>query len=122
MKNNPYFSNLILARNTLRDEGISSMVPYLIRNRSLVHIDISSNDIGSEGTSIFFTAMASHKSVTSINISSPEGLNRNRIGLKGSDALRKLLKKNEILTILNLEGNSLGHEGFLNLVEGLAHN
>ena len=98
------------------------MVPYLIRNRSLVHIDISSNDIGSEGTSIFFTAMASHKSVTSINISSPEGLNRNRIGLKGSDALRKLLKKNEILTILNLEGNSLGHEGFLNLVEGLAHN
>jgi Ran GTPase-activating protein (RanGAP) involved in mRNA processing and transport len=122
LQHNHHFGQLILARNTLRDEGIIAMIPFLMKNRTIVHLDISSNDIGSTGCAALFKSMVMHRSITSINISSPDGLNRNRASVKGSKPLKQLLCHNKILSILNIAGNSLGLEGFNYLLKGLRNN
>ncbi len=50
------------------------------QNDSLIHLDLSSNDIQSRGAAAIFEALFLNKSIISLDISSREGLNRNRIG------------------------------------------
>ena len=47
----------------------------------------------------------------SINISSLEGLRRNRLGPRGAEALGELLKVNRTLTHINIADTSIGKEG-----------
>ncbi len=44
-----YFSHLDLAKNNLGNEGLAALMKGIKNNRSLVHLDIGSNDINYEG-------------------------------------------------------------------------
>lgn len=72
-----------------------------------MHIDVSSNKVGPEGFSALFEALLENESLISIDISSKEGLNRNRLGDKGAQNLETYLRYSETIVILQLSAVSL---------------
>ncbi|CAI2381925.1 unnamed protein product [Moneuplotes crassus] len=105
------FSHLDLRKNVLGNQGLRELSKSLLMNSSLIHLDIGSNDITFEGANSFFKSMIKHKTLTSISIANSDGLHRNRIRAKGCIGLNHLLKKNKIISMLNLSGNNIGKEG-----------
>lgn len=63
-------------------------------NRSLIHLDVGSNGIGPEGFELLFVGLLHNFTLVSLDISSKDGLSRNRLGLKGAVRLGELLKLN----------------------------
>eukprot|EP00826_Nyctotherus_ovalis_P014472 TRINITY_DN14034_c0_g3_i1.p1 TRINITY_DN14034_c0_g3~~TRINITY_DN14034_c0_g3_i1.p1 ORF type:complete len:289 (+),score=34.86 TRINITY_DN14034_c0_g3_i1:526-1392(+) len=98
-------------------------VAKIIRSSlSLVHIDISSNDIGPKGATEIFKALQTNQSVTSLDMSSREGLFRNRICEQGLRKPTPTLQSNKTLTLLNLSGNSIRAAGLEKILKGLTRN
>lgn len=56
-------------------------------NTSLIHLDVGGNGIGPEGFELLFCSMLRSNTLVSVDISSKDGLNRNRLGLKGAAQL-----------------------------------
>jgi Ran GTPase-activating protein (RanGAP) involved in mRNA processing and transport len=88
----------------------------------LIHIDISSIDIGPKGATEIFRALQVNESVISLDVSSREGLFRNRISEVGLRELIPVLENNKILTMLSLSGNSIRTSGLEKVVKGLTTN
>jgi hypothetical protein len=61
-------------------------------------------------------------SIISLDLSSNEGLNRNRISIEGIKLIQNVLINNNVLEFLNLAFNSIKTEGFKYLVNGLNQN
>lgn len=91
-------------------------------NNNIVHLDISSNDITPDGAYLIFELLVFHQGIVSLDISSHEGLHRNRIHNTGAMTLKTLLANNHILTILNLSGTALGSTGLEYLAAGVKGN
>ena len=68
---------------------------------------MSSNDIGPKGMVRLLSSVSMSETIIHLDISSHEGIHRNRIGFSGAKMLRHLLSKNKVLTLLNLKGVSL---------------
>lgn len=122
VRNNPCFCKLTLARNLLGDTGAIIVARTLARALNLIHLDLSSNSISPAGAVDVIKVVTTHGAIVSFDLSSHEGLHRNRLGLQGAAAIVSLLKRNHLLWILNIAGTSLGNEGAETLVEGLASN
>ena len=91
-------------------------------NFNIIHLDISSNNITPEGFTIFFQSLLSNQSLISLDISSKEGLNRNKLGKEGSAALQIFLSNNKIIQILNLSATTMGEEGATHILNGIHSN
>lgn len=121
MQNN-YFTNLLFSKNLFGDVGTIILADAVRTNMNIVHIDLSSNDVGPEGAQALFAALLENCSVVSINLSSKEGLNRNRLGVRGVEPLEWVLKKNKILQFLKLSSTSIGLVGLECILAGLEEN
>ena len=88
----------------------------------MIEVNLSGNNIGPECASMLFDTLQDHPSIVSLNISTIDQLRRNRIGAKGCVSLRTFLKRNKILTFLNIADNSIGEEGLEYVIEGLKEN
>jgi Ran GTPase-activating protein (RanGAP) involved in mRNA processing and transport len=122
IKKNTHFSQLILSNNYIGNYGAISIGKALKKNKSLIHVDISSNDVGIEGLAGFIELIIENQSVISLNLGSVDRMNRNRMGIKGSYALGKLLSCNSILSYINLSGTGIGKEGLQYIIHGLNNN
>lgn len=122
VRNNYNFAQLELRNNDLGDKGAVILAKALSKALNLVHIGLAGNDIGPEGANVLFRSLAGSHTVTSLDLSSSEGLHRNRITGKGAEALVPLLKGNQVLMHLNLAGTGLGQEGIELLAEGFEGN
>ena len=60
--------------------------------------------------------------ILSLDISSKDGLNRNRLTENGVKKLESLLKVNKFIEFLNLAGNSIKYEGLKSILLGLSEN
>ena len=70
---------MILSKNNLQDPGISTLLDGIGHNLTLVHLDISSNDITHKIGNKLFKVLETHSSIISVDVSSKEGgINRNR--------------------------------------------
>lgn len=96
-----------MARNNLGDEGLLVITELIRLNPSIVHLDVSSNSISPNGAYEFFTQLADIHSLISVDISSKDGLNRNKVSVRGCEPLEMLLKYNHPLQFLNLRGASI---------------
>lgn len=76
-----------------------------------MYLNMSSNAISPEGTYALCKALKNYESLFTLDLSSKEGLHRNRLHETGAKGLTLLLKKSKILSILNLSGTSLGNKG-----------
>jgi len=122
LKTNRKISHLDLRKNPIGDNGLLEIAPALRCASGLVHIDFSSNELGPEGAEILFKSLLGNNCITSIDISSHEGLHRNHLSEKGLKKLVPLLQSNKILSILNLSGNSIKSEGLAYIAQGIKGN
>ena len=86
---------------------------------SLVSLNISSNNIGHEGSNYFFLSMKNHPSLTAIDLSNIDHIHKNMIGSKGCINLTKYLQENNVVSILNLSGNGIKYDGFDYISDGM---
>ena len=82
------------------------------RSKSVVHLNVASNEIGNEGMVSLMKGLKQNESVISLNMSTLDGVSRNRIGFTGMRELGSLLMTNKFLTILDISAIGLGNDGF----------
>lgn len=94
----------------------------LNENLNIIHLDVSSNNISYQGANIIFNSLLNQHSIISLDLSSKEGINRNRLSQEGVILLEKVLKYNSLLEYLYISGNSIKNEGLKYILTGLAEN
>lgn len=80
-------------------------------NRTLVSLDLGSNDIMLEGAAQLFEVIRYHPTLAALTIANHDRLNRNRIGVQACNDLALALKDNKVLSYLNIADNRIGNEG-----------
>ena len=83
----------------------------IAESKTLIHIDLGSNDITPEGANALFEWFMDHKYLTSFSLANVDGLHRNRVGISGWKVLNKLLKTNKIISMIDISDNAIGNEG-----------
>lgn len=117
---NQHFNYVDLGRNNLGNKGLKEITKVLLKNKNIIHLDISSNNITPEGAYDFFQLLPS--SLISVDISSKEGLNRNKVSVFGCEPLEIVFRSNYPLQFLNLKGTAIGQSGFECILSGLQNN
>ncbi len=107
---------LDLSSNNIGPEGTKAIAKALENNTSLTSLDLSSNNIGPEGTKALAKALENNTSLTSLI------LWKNNIGPEGAKALAKALENNTRLTSLYLWKNNIGPEGTKAIAKALENN
>lgn len=115
-------ARLILSRNNIGDLGIIKLMDGVKKNKSVVLLDISSCNLTYRGGNIVFSSLLENESIISLNISSKEGLNRNRLTPEGLEEIEKLLNVNKYLEFLNLSGTNIKNKGLKYILNGLNKN
>ena len=115
------FAYINLCKNSLGNEGTYLLLKEICSSSTIVHLDVSNNDITPDGFENIGKILSYHPSLISIDISSYEGLHRNRLSSQGAISLGKAIKENNILQFLSLSGTCLG-DGIDCLAEGLKNN
>ena len=124
MKKNIYYSELNISNNKLGDFGAKKLGKALSKSKlcNFIHLDLNSNGITSEGCSILLDSLCLNETLISIDLSTQQRTSKNRLGIKGSQALGRLLATNSILCYIKIAGTSLGKEGLDFIIKGLAKN
>ncbi|EAS05617.2 hypothetical protein TTHERM_00713100 (macronuclear) [Tetrahymena thermophila SB210] len=122
IKNNSNFSTLNLNRNNIKDEGALLIAQAILNNPNICIIDVSNNNLSSQGCQFFFELLMSTESIYSLNISSPDSYNRNKMNFETSKSICQMLKVNQTLSFLDLSHSLLGPNGLNKIVKGLKEN
>jgi Ran GTPase-activating protein (RanGAP) involved in mRNA processing and transport len=96
LKNNNHFLKLDFGKNNFGDEGVKFISEVLLFNRNIIHVDFSSNNLTEQGIKTICDAVGQNNTLISLNLKSFEGLNRNKVGAKGSVHLKKLLGRTKV--------------------------
>lgn len=78
-------------------------------NTTVVHLDLSSNDIGPDGCAKLFHSLIDNNTLVSLNIGSRDGLNRNKLGMLGIQQLGVFLKYSSTIQFLDLCNTGLNY-------------
>ena len=115
-------SRLILTKNYFGDDGIEILLESLKGNDNIVELNLCSNSLGINGGIALFNFLLYQKSIICIDLSSKEGLYRNRVCAEGIRLITKVLQNNFFLEKIDLSSNSIKNEGFKYIVNGLVSN
>ncbi|RIB09219.1 hypothetical protein C2G38_2251527 [Gigaspora rosea] len=115
---NTYSSSLNISNNQLGSDGGSALAISLFKNKTQESLNLSSNEIGLEGGYALANALSGNVSLTSLDFK------HNTLDQKveRGKALAISLFKNTILVSLNLNNNQLSSEGGEALMEALCNN
>ena len=109
---NPKIAHLDLSINMLGDKGVKVLVPQLLKSKQLVSIHFGSNEITVHGMTILFNQLVNNQSIDTINLSTEDGIQRNRIYSATDDgaieALKRFIVENRFCHQLIMRGVSLG--------------
>ncbi len=83
-----------------------------------MHLDLGSNDITDDGAIKLFKILENHPTLTSLVIANHDRLHRNRMGDRACHALGELLRKNQLISMLNIADNSISNEGLKSITTG----
>ena len=111
-----YFLNLSLQGNLVDDEMIKWLVPGLITNQTLRHLDLSNNRITGKGMIKICSYLVRTRALLSIN------LNNNLIGGDSSYAIGLVLKENTKLRVFLLGMNRFDDESGGRILKMLCFN
>ena len=107
----------------MQDEGAEEISLALGGNNSLVHLNISSNNLSHRGAKYIFNALSTNESLYCLNIgNSAKCIYKNIISPIGAKSLTKCLAINQVLVALNLKSTRLENEGIHYISEGLKFN
>jgi hypothetical protein len=82
-------------------------------------LNLASNIIGNQGMTNIFTHLKDNISLTSLNVSTCEGKNRNRIQKSGINAMATFFNQHQAMTVANLSGIGLKDKGLEALLQVL---
>lgn len=111
-----------IKENNLGEEGIKQLIVILYQSKSLVHLDITSNQISNTAASILFESLGHNESVHCLIMGNSACQSRNSIRPEGYKRCTAALIKNKTLGILNISGNLAGNQGIAHIVAGLQLN
>ena len=87
-------SRLDLNKNCIRDEGCAVIAELLRNSRSLVHLGLASNEITFKGVEkICERGLCQNETLVSLDLSSIDGLSRNKLFLQGGLAISQVLER-----------------------------
>ena len=115
-------SRIILTKNDFGDEGIEILLDSLKGNDNIVELNLSSNNLGVNGGKAIFNYLLEQNSIICLDLSSKEGLYRNRIYPEGVKLITNALKNNFFLEKIDLSSNSIKNEGLRYIINGLIDN
>ena len=121
-KKRDFCSRVILAKNDLGDYGIKMLIDQIKYNDYIIELNLSSVNIGIKGGNTIFNYLLNQDSIISLDLSSKEGIYRNRICSEGVKLVENVLQKNIILEKLDLSTNSIKNKGLEYIVNGLKSN
>ena len=70
------FVSLDLHKNLLGDQGVKILMTEIRRSKSLVDLNLASNEISNEGMISIFDALQDNQSLSALNISTVDGVAR----------------------------------------------
>jgi Ran GTPase-activating protein (RanGAP) involved in mRNA processing and transport len=104
----------------IHDSGVAVLVHYLVENRTLLRLDLSSNQIGWRGAQSLAVLLQEDCLLEELNLA------HNRIGEKeetsGAEQLGRALQQNRSLLRLNINDNQLCGEALVYIANGVAVN
>ena len=121
-KNVDICSRIILTKNDFGDEGIQLLLECLEGNNNIIELNLSSNSLGVNGGTSVFEFLLNQDSIIYLDLSSKEGIYRNRVCAEGIKLITKVLKNNFFLEKIDLSSNSIKNEGMKYIVNGLINN
>ena len=95
-KNIDICSRIILTKNDFGDDGIELLLECLEGNNNIVELNLSSNSLGVSGGMSIFRFLLKQESIICLDLSSKEGIYRNRVCADGI----KLITKYQIMKLL----------------------
>eukprot|EP00760_Papus_ankaliazontas_P000392 PhM_4_TR10063/c0_g1_i1/m.103852 len=107
---------LCLSMCGIRDGALSVLCHALPTNRTLTHLDMSTNDISAQGAHELSQALVWHPSLKYLNLSS------NRITDDGACALAGMVEANNVLQTLELQDTRISDRGTIAFGVALASN
>ena len=111
-----------MRKNFLSNGGLKTLASAIGKNSNLVHLSLGCNQFSSEGACHLFRVLETHSGITSIDLANNDCYkSKIKIGAKGAEALCRLLKRNQLITMLNVKDNALSNDAFTHLIEGLKH-
>lgn len=119
---NPKIRRIYLGKNKLYDKGAELIAKLIKESENLIHIDISSNCVTHIGFRSIFQSLLNNNTIVSLNLSSTDMSQRNRLGTKGAKMLTRLMKCSPYIQYLNVSSTALCNEGAKILLEGLNGN
>ena len=118
LRTNKVYAYVKLAKNCFGDEGVASIIRGVVFNTTIVHLDLSNNNISPEGCCLILKTLKRHPSLSSLSLASDSALNRNRIGKPAAKELERFMTGSEIMGVLNLYSITL-LEAVNELAQGL---
>lgn len=105
-------SHLDLCKNMLGDKGVKILAQAFLKSKSLVSIHLGSNEITVHGVCILLKALTKNESIDTIDLSTEDGIQRNRIfsasDTNAIDALKEFIVQNKFCQQLKIRGVNLG--------------
>lgn len=108
--------SLSLPSNMIDDELLGTLVQGLQENRSIVHIDLSHNEIANLGARLLAGLIENNPTISSLILSD------NKIHADGGSHIGRALMENSTLEELDLRLNRLSDRGGAKIFDGLAEN
>jgi len=115
-------SVLKLSSNRIEDTGIISLSSFMETNPPVILLDLRSNLIGSSGSAALFRSLKNNTHLVYLDVSSSEGVDRNKIGRQGSIELSNFIAMNEVIEELHLSDVGLNEECCKMIGEALPKN
>ncbi len=110
---------LDLKKNPLGDAGARILAEGIRKSRSLVHVDLSSSEMGREGADALFSEMCDNCTVTCLYVGNTKGLHRNFLNGTAVSRLNTVLQRHQLMVLLDLGGASIGDEGLALIRDGV---
>ncbi len=114
-----YVSHLDLRTNSLGDAGVKIIAPSIGGSKSLVHVDLSSNELYILGAQTLFRELRGNESITCLHVGNAKGLHRNFFGGESIAGLSEFLQQSQQLIFLDVRGAGLGNQGLECLLQGV---
>ena len=111
-----------LGKNPLGDNSLKYIMSIVTSSKAIAHLDLSSANISYKKGNLIFNALAQHRSLISLDVSSKDSTYRNRLLSHSMEAAKTMLMSNNYLEYLDLSGNNIRDEGFKLLMEGIIGN
>ena len=70
-----------MAKNNIGNSGLQNLAKALQKNKSLVSLDLGSNDLTNQGAALLFDVIKQHPTLSALTIANHDRMHRNRIGL-----------------------------------------